>query len=1094
MEKLNIRVATEGLLRRKVKYVLLFVFAAWLAPSFLLAQSTALLTGTVVDATGAVVPQASVACRNTQTALTYNAVTNAEGLFRFPSLPIGGYELVVTHAGFQKLTRSGLQLLTGQSVDLHLQLTVGGTVQSVEVTASAPVVQSTSSEVQTTITSRAMRELPLNGRNALQLVTLTAGTQTTGTGTEGNQEENDGVTSNGLRSVDNNYVMDGVSYKNAEFGNVPNLPNPDALQEFTMKSSNFSAAYSGPGATMLLSTRSGTNQFHGEVFEFLRNDALDSRNFFATTTTPFKRNQFGATFGGPVQKDKTFIFGSYQGTRKVGAASPSLVTVPTLAQRGGDFSSTGRTIINPATGKQFSGNMIPSTSFDAVGLKLLPLIPLPTPGLAPNRAQLTPALPATDDQMDVRVDRVFGVNDHFTARYYLDEFDYVRPTSPFTGINAKNFFLDQNLLITDTHTFSPNLLFVGSFGYTRTARTQIPKEPITLQSAGAKIPEAIAGAAPEMRVNIKNYVNLFSGGGLLGYPGVWEYRGQFTWTRGKHLLQFGMEVERDRMFSADKSFASGQFTFNGSRTGPAGCKNCGDSFADFLLGLPNNFFQSARTPQDFRQTNWAPWIEDDWKVLPRLTLNLGLRWEPWLPAYDLLGPAAGFEAGAQSTVAPLAPPGLLFTGDPGIRDSIWPADWNNFAPRVGFAWDVQGNGKTVVRGAFGIFYNTIPLNMIRTSNSGSAFRSQSVTMDVPPPASIDDPYAGFPGGDPFPFTPPPTSALKTYKFLLPVNTSLLDPHAKTGYTEEWNFTAERQILRDLGVSVSYVGNHQLKVMATRQINPIFPSTKVRVYPNYSPLALATPWEFANYNALQVSVTKRMTHGVNLIGNYVYSRCMDNESGETIGADAGGGSAFNNKFDINNGYGPCNWDLTHSADVSLVYDLPRVRAFHGPADKFLNGWETTSIITAQTGGPFTVSAGQDNSGSGSPNSDTADQINANIARPAGVTQLQEYFNTAAFVANPKGTFGNVGRNSLRGPGAWNVDFGLLKSTSITERLRAEFRFEAFNFFNHANFGNPNSTVNNTSNFGKIQGTKGNGLNDVGNLGNPRVLQFALKLVF
>jgi Carboxypeptidase regulatory-like domain len=1081
----------------RVKYTVLLmmmtaVLLAGLLPVSLRAQSTALLTGTVVDPTGGVIPGAQVVCRNTQTSLTYTDTTNAEGLFRFPSLPIGNYELVVTHEGFQKLTRSGLDLLNWQSADVRLQLSVGQMIQSVEVTGSAPLVQSTSSDLQTTVASRDMRELPLNGRNALQLVTLTPGTLTTGTGTEGNQQENPGVTSNGLRSVDNNFMMDGVSYVNADFNNAPNLPNPDALEEFTMKSSNFSAAYSGPGATMLLSTRSGGNQFHGSAFEFLRNDAMDSRNPFATKTTPYKRHQFGGTFGGPIQKDKTFIFGSYQGTRIVGAASPSLATVPTLAERTGDFSASGKTIYDPVTGLALAGDMV--TTFDPVDAKLLPLIPLPTPGLAANQAELTPALPATDKQMDVRFDRVFGAKDHFTTRYYLDEFDYVRNTSPFPGINALNLFLDQNLLVSDTHTFSPNLLFVASFGYTRSARTQNPSAPVTVQSAGATLPEAIAGASSELRVNIQNYVNLFTGGPLIQDPSVLEYRGQFTWTHGKHLLQFGMQVDRERMYAADKSFASGQFTFDGSRTaGPTACKTCGDAFADFLLGLPNTFFQSARTPQVFRQTNWAPWVEDDWKVRPRLTLNLGLRWEPWLPAYDLLGPAAGFEAGVQSTVAPLAPPGIVFSGDPGVRRSIWPADWNNLAPRVGFAWDVQGNGKTVIRSAFGIFYNTIPLNMARTSNSASAFRSQSVSIGPPPPASIDNPYATYPGGDPFPFTPPPNSALKTYKFLLPVNTSLLDPNAKTGYTEEWNFTAERQILPDLGVSLSYVGNHQVKVMATRQINPIIPATGVRIYPSFSTTALATPWMFANYHALQLSVTKRMTHGLTVLANYTYSKCMDNDSSATIGADAGGGDAFNNKFNINDGYGPCDWDITHVANISLVYDMPRMSSLHGPGGKIVNGWEVTSIITAVSGSPFTVSSGKDNSGSGGPNSDTPNQIAPNAARPSGANPLLEWFNTAAFVPNPKGTFGNVGRNSLRGPGAWDVDFGLLKTTSITERLRAEFRIEAFNLLNHVNFGNPVSTLS-SGNFGKIQTTVAQGLNNVGNLGNPRVMQLSLKLIF
>ncbi|HEV2418768.1 MAG TPA: carboxypeptidase-like regulatory domain-containing protein, partial [Terriglobia bacterium] len=343
------------------------------------AQSTALLTGTVVDPSGAVVTGAAVVCRNTQTGLSYKAQTNAEGLFRFPSLPIGEYEVTVSHAGFESLVRNGLDLLTGHSVDLHLELQVGASVQTVQVTSAAPVVQPTSSVVQTTVASREIRQLPLNGRNPLQLVTLTPGTFLTYTGTEGNQQENQGVTTNGLRAPDNNYVLDGMEYINREWDGPPTLPNPDALQEFTMKSSNFSASLSGPGATMLLSTRSGTNQFHGSVYEFVRNDATDSRNFFSTTVSPYKQNQFGATFGGPLKKDKAFVFFSYQATRQIGSSSPSNITVPTAAERNGDYSASNRVIVNPSTGKPFQNNMIPQGSFDALAVKLYqPLVPLPT--------------------------------------------------------------------------------------------------------------------------------------------------------------------------------------------------------------------------------------------------------------------------------------------------------------------------------------------------------------------------------------------------------------------------------------------------------------------------------------------------------------------------------------------------------------------------------------------------------------------------------------------------------------------------------------------------------------------------------------------
>lgn len=1052
------------------------------------AQSTALLTGTVVDSSGAVIAGAQVVCRDTQTGLTYSAATNADGLFRFPSLPIGSYEVTVSHAGFEKLVRSGLELLTGHSVDLHLELRVGASVQLVQVTSAAPVVQPTSSVVQTTVASREIRQLPLNGRNPLQLVTLTPGTFLTYTGTEGNQQENQGVTTNGLRAPDNNYVLDGMEFINREWDGPPALPNPDALQEFTMKSSNFSASLSGPGATMLLSTRSGTNQFHGSVYEFLRNDATDSRNFFSTAVSPYKQNQFGATFGGPLRKDKAFVFFSYQATRQIGSSSPSTITVPTAAERNGDYSASNRVIVNPATGAPYAGNKIPTTSFDALAVKLYsPLVPLPT--LSNGLAVLTPNNKTNDDQGLFRFDYNLTSKDHLTARYFGDEYDFRRLTDPFPSIYAQNNYLDQSVLASDTHSFSPTLLFVGSFSFIRTARTQVPTLPESLQSLGQKAPLALTTAAESIDLSVNNYFSIFSGGPLIGIPDAFGFNGETTWTHGKHLVQFGMYVERDWMYSADQSFSAGVDTFNGSRTSSPAVKNSGDSFADFLLGLPSEFVQDARTPQNFRGTQWAPWVQDDWKVLRRLTLNLGLRWEPWLPPYDLLGPASGFDPGVQSHVAPFAPLGLVFSGDPGVRQSMWPAQWNAFAPRAGFAWDVRGNGRTVVRGAFGIFNLTIPLNMIRTSNSGSAFRTGAVDILAPP--SFDDPYQNYPGGDPYPFTEPPLSALATFKFPNPLVTTVLDPNSKQGYADEWNFTVERQIKPSLGLSVSYVGNRQVNVMATRQVNPAAYAPGAtegnvqsrRLYPAFGAMSDATSnWEHGNYNGLQVSVTNHFSHGLTVLANYTYAKCMDNDSGATIGADAGGGDAFNNKFDPNSGYGRCDFDLTHSANVSLVYNLPQETRFKGAAGRLLNGWQATSIITARSGNPFTVSTGIDQSLTGQPNSDTPNQVSADTSRPAGANQLQEWFNTAAFVRNTLGQFGDVGRNTLIGPGAWNIDSGFVKLTPITERVRSEFRVEMFNLFNHPNFNNP--TANETSgNFGRILGAS-----------SPRVLQFALKLTF
>lgn len=474
--------------------------------------------------------------------------------------------------------------------------------------------------------------------------------------------------------------------------------------------------------------------------------------------------------------------------------------------------------------------------------------------------------------------------------------------------------------------------------------------------------------------------------------------------------------------------------------------------------------------------------------MPRLTLNLGIRWEPWLPPIDRLGPATGFVPGVQSTVAPNAPTGLLFSGDPGLRASIFPADWNNFAPRVGLAWDVTGNGRNVVRSAYGIFFRSVPLNVERAANSGSAFRS--LNIDITNPQSFQDPYANFAGGIPFPFVPPPNSALSTYKFVRPVVTSSLDPASKAGYTQQWNFTLERQFRPDLGISVAYVGNHSIDIMSTYQANPAVyvpgattSSTDARrLYRGLGPLAVASPWGFENYNGLQVQVTKRATNGLSVLGSYVYSRCMDNSSSQAFGADAGGGSEIH-KFDLDADYARCDFNVTHAANVSLVYDFPRAASLHGFADKLVNRWTITTIFSARSGLPFSVYSGRDNSLSGAPINDLADQLGRNVKRPAGADQLQQFFNVSLFTLNALGTFGTAGRNALDGPASWDADVGILKQTSITERLRLQFRFEAFNIFNHPNFSNPVATVSN-ANFGKITSTSG----------DPRVLQFALKAMF
>ncbi|HTM50973.1 MAG TPA: carboxypeptidase-like regulatory domain-containing protein [Bryobacteraceae bacterium] len=1051
-------------------------------------QSTSLLTGTVVDPSGAVVANAQIVSRNMQTGITATRVTNADGLFRFPDLPIGEYELTVTVPGFEPLNRRGISLLTGHSVDLRLQLEVGTARQAVEVSAASSVVQPTSSEVQTSIDSRSMRELPLNGRNPLQLVTLTAGAIDAGGG--GNfQAANGQVAVNGNRGTDNTFEIDGLSYTDVHFGTAPILPNPDALQEFTVKSSNFAASQSGAGASVQFATRSGTNELHGSVFEFLRNDALDARNFFAASTIPFKRNQFGGALGGPVIRDKTFFFGSYQGTRVVGGANPAIMTLATEPLRRGDFSSTSKFIVDPQTGQPFPGNVIPSNRIDSIAQKLLPYIPIPT---QPGGVALVPTKPHADqrdDQFSVRGDHHFSAKDHVTVRYYYDRFTFQQASSPLPDFLGYLTFTNQNIIASETHTFSPNLLFVGSFGSTTVPRVgDGGNVPVTMQQLGVNVPPALPDLAPQIQVTINGYSAPNSGALINVRPSTYEYRGRFNWLHSRHMLQFGLDVLRNREYALAPAQAQGVWTYDGSRTANASVRNSGDSFADFLLGIPFQFKQQGAAAQDITELHVNPWIQDDWKVLPRLTLNLGLRWEPWLPANDSVAPQVGFIAGRQSVAAPNAPTGLVFSGDPGLRHSILRSDWNNLAPRVGFAWDVTGNARTVVRGAYGIFYRPVGLNIQRFSSNTAAFRNLVITITNPP--STANPYVGYPGGDPFPAWTPATSAeaLKTYQFQRPVGSSGLDPNIRTSYTQSWNFVIERQLRSDLAVSLAYIGNHMVKGTSSTEGNPALygPGATAanvnarRPFAGIASLQMVTDFEHSSYHGAQITVTRRMSRGLSFLGNYTYSKCMDNNTLTT------GGVSVINKLDPNQDTARCDFDLTHLANISLEYDLPRWQSMRGVAGKLVNDWRMSSIVLIRSGFPFSVTSGRDNALSGPTNNsgtnDLADQITAQSWRPAGANPLTRWFNTAAYVPNAPGTFGNSGRNALTAPGLWNWDVALVKSVPVTERLSAVIRVEAFNLLNHANFNAPNAVLT-SPNFGIITTAS-----------SPRVLQLAMKLNF
>ncbi|MEO6965237.1 MAG: carboxypeptidase-like regulatory domain-containing protein [Acidobacteriaceae bacterium] len=584
------------------------LFVAWLiaVPSRLAAQSTANLTGTVMDSSGAIVTEAKVLCTNTGTGLSYNTVTNDAGLFRFPDLPTGVYGLTISHAGFATSSQQNIVLSTGRSVDVPVRLVVGQVSQSIHVTETTQEVQPTSSQVQTTLGRESMQNLPLNGRNPLQLVVLAPGAIATG-GVNW-QSANQGVAVNGNRGTDNGYLLDGVSYIDPHYGTAPVLPSPDALQEFTVQTSNFSAAETGSGANVEFTTRSGTNTLHGSLFEYVRNNDFDAKNYFSTAPTPFKRNQFGGSLGGPIFKDKAFYFGSYQETRTVGGANPAVANVPTAAFLAGDFSALSKKIIDPTTGLPFLNNLIPTARFNPDMVTILGHYP------AANQANGTynslPRSNANDTQGLGRIDYQLGTKDHLTARYFYDDNNFQEQTTALPNPYGFDKFLNRNALLSDTHIFTPNLLLIAGFGFTNVGRQ---REAAGLQFLaqdlpGVNVPVATVDpvAAQQLNVGINGYAGFVSGTPITVTPLTFESRVHLTWEHGTHMVQFGVDAIRFDEYAFDRSSQQGVWTFDGSRTHSAAYAGSGNSIADALLGLPVTFTQHGTEPQNMYETR-----EDD---------------------------------------------------------------------------------------------------------------------------------------------------------------------------------------------------------------------------------------------------------------------------------------------------------------------------------------------------------------------------------------------------------------------------------------------------------------------------------------------------
>jgi hypothetical protein len=1149
------------------KYLLFVLLALLFVPVFSRAQGLGSIAGRVSDPSGAAVAAAKVIATQVGTAFSRTAVTDTEGLYVLPSLQPSTYNLTVEAAGFGTSKENGIILLADQTLAVNFGLKLGVTTEVVMVSGNALQVDTSTSTLKQVIEQQRLVEMPLEGRNAAKLSLLVPGTvfSVNGGADQGTTKTFPGavtISANGARQDMVSYQLDGGNYVD-EYTNVNQpFPFPDALQEFSVQTSNYSAEYGqNAGAVVNVITKSGTNNFHGDLFEFMRNSVFNARGFFAPLTQPngqptkdkgrdqLKRNQFGGTIGGPIIRDKTFFFAGFQGTRLRNLGNPTNSTVPSQADvalfqaRGGNSTYSAPGTIDPTVAN------------------LLQLLPI-----QPTNRSVTFIRPDQQNFKEVlgRVDHAFSQNDRLSVRY---DYNYFSKAAVFVPTNILTYadgskIANQNYLIHETHILRPSLINDFRFSYAREKASRGPASTVpSVQTLGSMIPfQPAAHAIQQIRV---------SGGFNFGdNPQASFVRNNFTWSddvswvKGKHDFRFGGIVERSRVDLNNLFFQPAEFSFCNPPTPAAstGLKATDVVFFNFFAGdlcdYSGNFAfrQGAGEFKNNRNTFAGVYAQDNYRVTRRLTLNLGLRYEPALPWREIKGRVqqfrlAGLVANVRSTQFPNAPPGVYFPGDPGIPPYGINASLKNFAPRVGFAYDVLGDGKTSIRGGAGIFYNSRITGIINNRFvDQTPFSPQLIfSTGVVNPGTLTDPLCTLPATQtsqkctsqanlfPAPFPPPKDSTFALGGLYLSWDFAAKKYQVPTVYN--WNLAIERQLPSNILARVAYVGSRSTHLTETLNLDPAPVSSNgkvgtLRLNSIVAALGISPSNLFSQvqqdsqdinstYHSLQLSAEKRMTHGLTILGSYTWSKSIDDlPAGEGV---TGFDTAFSarpwddplrHQFDR----GPSDFDHTHRFVSSFVWELPEFSGSRGFLHHAFGGWQYSGLVAAQTGRPFTVLEGGEISGTGlgqdrgaliagvTPYSNTSCGATPscvswlNPAAFVGPRQVPDPANPGKLIVNPAlaGTFGNVGKNSFRMPGKYNWDMGLSKSFTFTERWKLQFRAEFFNVFNRVNFFDEEvasgaGSQPSITNFQKLS-AGAFGTFRAGQAGDPRIGQLALKLFF
>jgi hypothetical protein len=1116
-----------GLLRR-IWPVLLFSCALLAVATVSRAQgTTGQLTGTVVDPNGAIVQGAMVTVRNRDTGLERQATTNDDGTFSLQLLPPGLYRVAVSGQGFSEAVVEEVRVQITETSTVNLTLAIAGSASTVTVTADPPTVQLESSQVGRVIDERAISQLPLPTRNFQQLLTLSPGTYSS---VSNNTELGRGdvtVSVNGQRTTSNNVRINGIDANSVGTNSTPNLavPATDSLQEFIVQTSTYDASTGrNAGGNVEAVTKSGTNDFHGNVYEFFRNEKLNANDFFLNSARRprpiFRRNQFGGTIGGPIVREKFFFFGSYQGTReRNGASLNNSLTFPIIDPR---LTDNNRTAAGLATAFGLTPAQISPVSLALLQARLASgQFVIPSAATASGLTPISGLSRFTENQFNLNLDYTLSQKHTLSGKGFYASNPTTQSNYNFAGLGNGNQQLPgfggeldiiQTLIsLTDTYVFSPNVVNQARLGFSRLRVTSVPEEPLTAASLGITTPFSSAypgmptifvigqfslGSSP--LADQSSRINTFTLSDTLSFN-----------VGGRHRFRAGGEFRPSRVDFYFNAFTRGQInfpTFSSFLTGGS------------LTGLGVSILGSGVFDRSLRTNDFGGFIQDDFRVNDRLTLNLGLRYDLFTFPRDIRGRLVNFipeQFHAGTALAPAGPPnGIVQAGNgtlpgvPTVSDTLIPTDKNNFAPRVGFAYRVTDSDNLVLRGGYGIYYDRPSTRLINTQLFNYPYLGIGVGLLAPGVfRSFSNPFIPLPASGAFPVAetiPSPLNPLSPVG--VPVSGLFIDPRMRTPYVQQYNFNVQYEFVKNWLLEVGYVGSKGTKLLQTVTLNQqsYNPTTGLFNPPPFGSfvsvnrnvtggLQQVRADGNSKYNSLQISVTKRFSQGLQLLSSYTLGKSEDTYSGTGLNEIT---TVPGDQLDLSTNLGPSDFDRRHRFVTSFVYDLPKLKSDSAVMRALFNNYQFNGIITLQTGTPFSII--ESNGTSVIQRANFAQGFSGSIEGSGSTDPQNLYFNTAAFTRStlflvgttrnpnfdPNAPYGNTGRNLLYGPGQKNVDFAVVKFLPFSERLRGEFRTEFFNLFNFANFANPGNNILVPATFGRITSTSA----------GPRVIQFAFKLNF